>query len=258
MEKNEIAGELLAAYTTHEPVDPLTGRYEDLTLDDAYEIQQLQVTQWLEDGARVKGHKVGLTSAAMQRQMGVDSPDYGVLLDRMFWREHEPIPASAFVQPRVEPEMAFVLDGPLTGPGVTVADVIGAVAYVLPALELIDSRIKDWKIGLLDTIADNASSAGVVLGSTPRALDAVDLRLGGCNLVRNGEVAGTGAGGAVLGSPLSSLVWLANTLGARGVALEAGYVILPGSITASIPVAAGDVVTATFAGLGSVTARFVA
>jgi 2-keto-4-pentenoate hydratase len=257
MEKNEIADELLAAYTSREPVEPLTGRYEDLTLDDAYEIQLLQVTKWLEDGARISGHKVGLTSAAMQRQMGVDSPDYGVLLDRMFWREHEPIPESAFVQPRVEPEVAFVLRSSLTGPGVTVADAIAAVGYVLPALELIDSRIRDWKIGLADTIADNASSGGVVLGSTPHQLDAVDLRLSGCNLVRNGELAGTGAGGAVLGSPLSSLVWLANTLGARGVALEAGHVILPGSITASIPVVAGDVVTATFAGLGSVTARFV-
>jgi 2-keto-4-pentenoate hydratase len=128
---------------------------------------------------------------------------------------------------------------------------------VLPALELIDSRIKDWKIGLADTIADNASSGGIVLGSSPHALDALDLRLSGCNLVKNGELAGTGASGAVLGSPLSSLVWLANTLGAHGVVLEAGHVILPGSITASIPVAAGDVVTATFAGLGSVTARFV-
>ncbi|HEY1625345.1 MAG TPA: fumarylacetoacetate hydrolase family protein [Streptosporangiaceae bacterium] len=257
MEKNEIAGELLAAYESREPVEPLTGRYEDLTLDDAYEIQTLQVSHWLEDGAQIRGHKVGLTSAAMQRQMGVDSPDYGVLLDRMFWREHEPIPASAFVQPRVEPEVAFVLAESLTGPGVTVADAIAAVGYVLPALELIDSRIKDWKIGLADTIADNASSGGIVLGSSPHALDAVDLRLSGCNLVKNGELAGTGASGAVLGSPLSSLVWLANTLGAHGVVLEAGHVILPGSITASIPVAAGDVVTATFAGLGSVTARFV-
>jgi 2-keto-4-pentenoate hydratase len=256
--REKVAGELLGAYQSHDPVEPLIGRYEDLALDDAYEIQVLQVSQWLEDGARIKGHKVGLTSAAMQRQMGVDSPDYGVLLDRMFWREHEPIPASAFVQPRVEPEVAFVLAGSLTGPGVTVADAIAAVGYVLPALELIDSRIKDWKIALLDTIADNASSGGIVLGSTPHSLDAVDLRLSGCNLVKNGELAGTGAGGAVLGSPLSSLVWLANTLGARGVALEPGHVILPGSITASIPVSAGDVVTATFAGLGSVTARFVA
>jgi 2-keto-4-pentenoate hydratase len=255
--REEIAGALLGAYRSRKPVDPLTGQYDDLTLEDAYQIQLLQVGRWLSDGARVKGHKVGLTSAAMQRQMGVDSPDYGHLLDRMFWLEHEPIPASRFVQPRVEPEVAFVLARPLQGPGVTVADAIAAVGYVLPALELIDSRIRDWKIGLADTIADNASSGGVVLGSTPAALSAVDLRLSGCNLHKNGELAGTGAGGAVLGSPLVSLVWLANTLGARDVTLEAGHVILPGSITASIPVGAGDTVTATFAGLGSVTARFV-
>jgi 2-keto-4-pentenoate hydratase len=253
----EIAEELLDAYSSRKPVEPLTGQYTDLTLDDAYQIQLLQVSRWLADGARVKGHKVGLTSAAMQRQMGVDQPDYGHLLDGMFWLEHQPIPASRFVQPRAEPEVAFVLERPLQGPGVTVAEAIAAVGYVLPALELIDSRIRDWKIGLADTIADNASSGGLVLGSTPSPLDAVDLRLCGCNLHKNGELAGTGAGGAVLGSPLSSLVWLANTIGTRGVALEAGHVILPGSITASIPVGAGDVVTATFAGLGSVTARFV-
>jgi 2-keto-4-pentenoate hydratase len=253
----EIATELLGAYRSRVPVEPLSGRYPGLDLDDAYEIQLLQVGQWRADGARVKGHKVGLTSAAMQRQMNVDSPDFGHLLDTMFWLEHEPIPAARFVQPRVEPEVAFVLAGPLRGPGVTAADAVTAIGYVLPALELIDSRIRDWKIGLTDTIADNASSGGVILGSTPHRINEVDLRLSGCNLHKNGSLSGTGAGGAVLGSPLSSLVWLANTLGARGVALEAGHVILPGSITAAIPVAAGDVVTATFAGLGSVTARFV-
>jgi 2-keto-4-pentenoate hydratase len=130
------------------------------------------------------------------------------------------------------------------------------VDFVLPALELIDSRIRDWKIGLADTIADNASSGGVVLGASPVPLAAADLRLAGCTLHKNGELAGTGAGGAVLGSPLTSLVWLANTVGARGVILEAGQVILPGSVTAAIPVGSGDTVTATFAGLGSVTARF--
>ncbi len=253
--REEIAEELLGAYASGVPVEPLTGRYADITLEDAYQVQLLQVGRWIAAGARVRGHKVGLTSAAMQRQMGVDKPDYGHLLDRMFWLEHAPIPASRFLQLRVEPEVAFVLAGPLDGPGVTVADAVAAVGYVLPALELIDSRIRDWKIGLADTIADNASSGGVVLGSTPVPLSAVDLRLVGCNLHKNGELAGTGAGGAVLGSPLTSLIWLANTLGARGVALEAGQVILPGSITASIPAAAGDTVTATFAGLGTVTAR---
>jgi len=256
--REEIAGALLEAYSSRKPVDQLTGQYEDLTVEDAYEIQLLQVAAWTTAGAQVKGHKVGLTSVAMQRQLGVDQPDYGHLLDGMFWAEHEPIPACRFLQPRVEPETAFVLSRPLRGPGVTVAEAIAAVGFVLPALELIDSRIRDWKIGLADTIADNASSGGVILGSTPVALSAVDLRLAGCNLHKNGELAGTGAGGAVLGSPLTALVWLANTVGARGVVLEAGQVILPGSVTASVPVAAGDTVTATFAGLGSVTARFSA
>ena len=166
-EHEEIAELLLEAYASREPVEPLTAKFPGLTVGDAYEIQLLQVRRWLAGGAQVKGHKVGLTSAAMQRQLGVDQPDYGHLLDRMFWLEHEPIPASRFLQPRVEPEIAFVLARPLRGPGVTVAEAIAAVDFVLPALELIDSRIRDWKIGLADTIADNASSGGVVLGSTP-------------------------------------------------------------------------------------------
>jgi 2-keto-4-pentenoate hydratase len=223
---------------------------------DAYAIQLLQVARWTDSGARVRGHKVGLTSAVMHRQFGVSQPDYGHLLDRMFWLEQEAVPLSAFLQPRVEPETAFVLARPLRGPGVTVAEAIAAVAFVLPALELIDSRIRDWQISLADTIADNASSGGVILGSTPVPLSEVNLRLAGCNLHKNGELAGTGVGGAVLGSPLTALVWLANTVGARGVVLEEGQVVLPGSVTASVPVGAGDTVTATFAGLGSVTARF--
>lgn len=248
---------LLDAYSTRKPVDPLIELYPGIELDDSYEIQLLQIAKRLSGGAvTVKGHKVGLTSMAMQRQMGVDQPDFGHLLSDMFYLENMPIPAAAFLQPRVEPEVAFVLKRPLTGPGVTIAEAIAAVDFVLPSLELIDSRIRDWKIGILDTIADNASSGGVVLGSTPVPLEAVDLRRSGCVLHRNGEVVGTGAGGAVLGSPLNSLVWLANTLGVRGVTLEAGHVILPGSITASVAVEPGDNFTATFAGIGSVTARF--
>ena len=232
--REDLAEMLLGAYSSGVPVEPLTDQYE-LAIGDAYEIQLLQVARWTATGARVKGHKVGLTSAAMQRQMNVDQPDYGHLLDRMFWPEAEPIPLPVFLQPRVEPETAFVLAKPLRGPGVTVADAIAAVSFVLPALELIDSRIRDWKIGLADTIADNASSGGVVLGSNPAALSAVDLRLAGCNLHKNGELAGTGASGAVLGSPVKALAWLANTLGARGIELEAGQVILPGSVTAFDP-----------------------
>ncbi|MFE9692404.1 2-keto-4-pentenoate hydratase [Micromonospora sp. NPDC005806] len=254
--KSAAARLLIEAYATGKPIAPLTGTHDDLGVEDAYAIQLLQVEQWLASGRTVKGHKVGLTSAAMQRMLGVHEPDYGHLLDNFFFLEHAPIPLDRFLQPRIEPEVAFVLKHPLRGPGVTVQEAIAAVDFVLPALEIVDSRIADWKIGLADTIADNASSGALVLGSTPTPLSEVDLRLAGAVMTRNGAVVGTGAGGAVLGSPLTSLVWLANTVGARGVTLEAGHVVLPGSVCAMVPVDPGDTFTATFAGLGSVTARF--
>ena len=253
--RREAAELLLEAYRTREPVEPLREKYE-LALTDAYAIQQLQVQAWLDAGRVLQGHKVGLTSAAMQRQMGVDQPDYGVLRDDMFYAEHVPVDTSTFIAPRIEPEIAFVLKRDLSGPGVTLAAAAAAVDFVLPALEIIDSRIRDWRISIVDTIADNASSGGVVLGSRPVPLADVDLRLAGCNLFGNGDLSATGAGGAVLGSPLVSLVWLANTVGAHGVALRAGQVVLPGSVTAAKPVSAGDTWTATFAGVGTVTARF--
>jgi 2-keto-4-pentenoate hydratase len=252
----EAADLLGAAYATGTPIDPLVERYPDMDLDDSYAIQVLQLTRRLEAGARLVGHKVGLTSEAMRRQMGVDQPDFGYLLDGMFHLESLPIPMAGFLQPRMEPEVAFVLGRPLRGPGVTVAEAVRAVDFVLPALEIIDSRIRDWRIGILDTVADNASSGGVVLGGRPVPLDALDLRTSGCLLHCNGELVASGVGAAVLGSPLSSLVWLANTLGARGAGLEAGHVVLPGSITASVRVVAGDTFSATFAGIGSVTACF--
>jgi 2-keto-4-pentenoate hydratase len=257
MDVDKAAAKLLEAYASGIPVRPLTESAPDLTLVDAYAIQRAQVRQWTADGARIKGHKVGLTSAVMQQQFGVDQPDYGHLLDTMFHADSAPIGTGQFLQPRVEPEIAFVLRRPLTGPGVTAADAAGAVDFVLPALEIIDSRIADWKITLPDTVADNASSGGVVLGTTPVRPDGLDLALAGCLLHRNGDLVGTGAGGAVLGSPLNALIWLANVLGPLGVTLEAGHVILPGSITAAVPVVAGDTFTARFAGIGTVTARFV-
>jgi 2-keto-4-pentenoate hydratase len=252
------AKSLLAAYDARVGIAPLIETYPGLTVRDAYAIQLQQVRTWTDEGRRVRGHKVGLTSAVMQRQFGVGQPDYGHLTDDMFYLESLPIPVDRFISPKVEPEIGFVLKKSLAGPGVNVADAISAVDYVLPALEIIDSRIRDWKISLPDTIADNASSGGVVLGSTPTPLAGLDLRLVGCVVHRAGQIVGTGAGGAALGSPLNALVWLANTVGPLGVTLEPGSVILPGSITAAISVVAGDSVTATFAGLGSVTARFSA
>ncbi len=251
----KAADELLAAYSTREPVNPLIQTYPEIELADAYQIQLLQIQTLQGGGGVIKGHKVGLTSRAMQKQLGVSEPDYGHLLADMFYLEHLPIPTGRFLQPRIEPEIAFVLKHPLKGPGVTTADAINAVDYVRPALEIVDSRVRDWKISLIDTISDNASS-GAVLGSSPTPLAAVDLRLTGCTFHRNSQVVGTGSGGAVLGSPLNALVWLANTVGALGVTLEAGHVALPGAVTSLAPVEPGDTFTATFAGLGSVTARF--
>ncbi len=253
-----LAERLLSAYTDRAPIPRITAEQPGLTIDDAYAIQQQQVSAWMQAGDHVRGHKVGLTSKAMQSQLGVDCPDYGRLTASMFLPEGAPIPVDRFLQPRVEPEIAFVMGRRLAGPGVTVADAARAVDVVMPALEIIDSRIRDWDIRLIDTIADNASSGGVVLGGTARRLDELDLRLMGVLVHRNGELVATGAGAAVLGSPLNALAWLANVLGARGVAIEEGDTVIPGSMTSALPVRAGDSFHVEFAALGSVTAHFAA
>jgi 2-keto-4-pentenoate hydratase len=253
---DEAANALLGAYASRTALTPLAVTYPGLSASDAYAVQLAQVAAWTAEGAVVKGHKVGLTSAAMQRQLGVEQPDFGHLLDTMFLPEGTPAAYGRFLQPKAEPEIAFVLGRRLAGPGVTVAEALAAVDFVLPALEIIDSRIADWKITLADTIADNASSGAVALGARPVKLDALDLSLTGCLLRKNGRIEGTGAGGAVLGSPVNALVWLANTLGARGVALEAGHVILPGSVCAAIPFNPGDTVAASFDRIGTVSVTF--
>jgi 2-keto-4-pentenoate hydratase len=253
---DSIAAELLAAYGAGPTLPPLTSTHDGLTLDDAYAIQLIQVRQRVADGAAIIGYKVGLTSAAMQQQMGVYEPDFGHLLTGMLYPADAAVPVDRFRQPRAEPEIALILADDLRGPHLSVADVMTATAYALPAIEIIDSRITDWKIGLVDTVADNASSGGLVLGQSPVPASARDLSLAGCVFRRNGRIVGTGAGAAVLGSPWHAATWLANTLTARGVELAAGSIILTGSITAAVPVAAGDAVTVTIDGLGSVTAVF--
>ncbi|WP_264886965.1 2-keto-4-pentenoate hydratase [Dietzia sp. NCCP-2495] len=251
---DQIADELLGAYGSRRTVAPLTERFPGLGLDVAYRVQQRQVDRWVADGDRVVGHKVGLSSRAMQRMVGVDQPDFGHLTQSMIHQEQTPIPHGTFLQPRIEPEIAFVLGEPLKGPGVTTAEAIAAIDFVLPALEIVDSRVSDWKIGIFDTVSDNASSGGVILGSTPVGVRDVDLRLTGCNLYRNGELVATGAGGAVLGSPINSLVWLANTVGPLGTTLEPGHIVLPGSMTSAFDVSPGDVIVADIGGIGTTTA----
>jgi 2-keto-4-pentenoate hydratase len=251
-----ISGELLDVYTNRKTIAPLRTTYPGLTVDQAYAIQQRQTASRLKAGAGIVGFKIGLTSAAMQQQLGVDQPDYGHLFSDMLHASDAPIPVRKFLQPRAEPEVALVLGRPLRGPGFSVADLVSATAYALPAIEIIDSRITNWQISLEDTIADNASSGGVVLGSTPTPIDGLDLSLLGCVLRRNGRIQHTGAGAAVMGSPLHAATWLANVLAARGAELNAGHIILTGSLTAAIPVQAGDTVTATLDHLGTVTAVF--
>lgn len=255
--RREATQALLGAYA-HGPIAPLSETFPDIDIEDAYAIQLAQVEQWVASGRRIGGTKVGLTSLAIQKQLGVGQPDFGHLMDDTFYLSEEEIPVSAFLQPRIEPEIAFVLKHDLTGPGVTPAQAVQAIDYALASMEIVDSRVADWKIKITDTIADNASCGGVVLGSHPMRIDAQDLRLTGAVLYRNGQIVHTGAGAAVMGSPISALVWLANTLGRLGTTLKAGSVVLPGAITPMIPVTPGDIVTATFAGMGSVTARFAA
>lgn len=254
--RREAATALADARQRRAPIPPLTDTHPDMTIDDAYAIQLTNIGERLAAGAVVRGHKVGLTARAMQEMLGVNEPDYGHLLDDMLAFEESTLAMADFVEPRVEPEVAFVLDRPLHGPGVTITDVLSATAYVLPALEIVDSRIVDWKIKLPDTIADNASAAAVVLGGNPTRLTDIDVRMLGVELSRNGEVLETGRTSAVLGNPAVAVAWLANRLSGFGVGLEAGHVVMPGACTRMIPVTAGDVVRAEFEGLGHVAVAF--
>ncbi|MFI5709349.1 2-keto-4-pentenoate hydratase [Kribbella sp. NPDC051620] len=254
----DLARELYDAETSSTPIVPISRRHPEATIADAYAIQAAGTALRQQAGELVRGRKVGLTAKVMQAQFGVDSPDFGVLMASMFHPENTPLSSSALIAPRVEPEISFVLDRPLRGPGVTVADVLAATAFVVPSLEIIDSRITDWQISIVDTIADNASSARVVIGGTPTPLTEVDIRSIGVVLRRNGAIVETGASAAVLGNPATAVAWLANTLAPFGEHLEAGSFVMPGTCTRAIDVTPGDTVRAQFDGLGDVTVGFVA
>lgn len=259
MESQEIAKAaklLLDSYSSGQTIPPLTSHFSNIDLEASYAIQLSQVETWIKQGRKIVGHKVGLTSVQVQKQLGVDQPDFGHLFSDMFHLSGEEIKVGTYLQPRAEPEIAFVLKKALTGPGLTVADAIGAIDYVIGSLEIVDSRIADWKITLADTIADNASSGGVVLGTRPIKVTDANLSTLGAVLYKNGRIEHSGAGSAVLGSPINSLVWLANTLGKLGTTLEAGSVVLPGAITPMVAAKPGDTITADFGLLGTVTARF--
>ena len=252
----ELAAELAEAERGKVPMKPLTDRYADLDVVDAYEIQLINIRARVAAGARVVGHKVGLSSEAMQKMMGVDEPDYGHLLDDMEVFEDRPVPAGKFLYPRVEVEVGFILADDLPGAGCTEDDVLAATAAFAPSIELIDTRITDWKIKLGDTIADNASSAGWVLGKDRVSPKDVDIKNIDAVLTRNGEVVAEGRSDAVLGNPVTAVAWLARKVDDFGVRLRAGDIVLPGSCTRAIDARPGDDFVADFLGLGSVRLSF--
>jgi 2-keto-4-pentenoate hydratase len=227
-------------------------------VETAYAIQEINTNRWLASGARLVGRKIGLTAKSVQRQLGVDQPDYGMLFDRMSVLSGDDIPAGSLLQPKVEAEIAFVLGRDVRSERLTIADVIGAVAYALPALEIVDSRIAGWNIRILDTVADNASSGLFVLGDRPVRLTDFDARLCGMTLQKNGESLSFGAGAAALGHPLHALLWLAERMAAVGRPLGAGDVVLSGALGPMIAALPGDRYEACINGLGSVAVNFAA
>lgn len=252
-----LAEMLLTAEKNRKPIPPLTDSDPGITVDEAYRIQLQVIEMKKSSGQVVVGKKIGITSRAMQTMLGVNEPDYGHILDGMVVMEGEQIRAADLIQPRIEGELAFILREDLKGPGVTLADVIRCSEGVIPALEIIDSRIADWKIKLPDTVADNASSARIVLGGKITPILGLDLRTVGMVLEKNGEVVATAAGAAVLGNPAQAVAWLANKLAVYGIMLRKGEVILSGSLTAAVPVNAGDFIRADFGLLGDVKIKFI-
>lgn len=251
-----LAADLAQAERSRVSINPLTTREAEIDVVDAYEIQLINIRQRVAEGARVIGHKVGLSSEAMQKMMNVDEPDYGHLLDEMEVFEDVPVKAGRFLYPRVEVEVGFILADDLPGAGCTEDDVLAATAAFAPSIELIDTRITDWKIKLCDTIADNASSAGWVLGEGRVSPKDIDIRNIDAVLRRNGEIVAEGRSDAVLGNPVTAVAWLARKVDDFGVRLKAGDIVLPGSCTRAIDARPGDDFVADFDGLGSVHLSF--
>jgi 2-keto-4-pentenoate hydratase len=238
-------------------VEPITVLYPDITIQEAYQIQLATIHKKVAAGSRIVGKKIGLTSLAMQQLLKVDQPDYGHLLDEMVVENGGTIAFSRVLQPKVEAEIAFVLKKDLIGPRVTATEVLLATDYVLPALEIVDSRVADWKIKLQDTVADNASSGLYVLGGKPVKPEEVDLTLAGMVLYKNGNVMNTGVGAAALGNPAACVAWLANKLFEFGITLKAGEVILSGALSAAVNAEPGDHFRARIAHLGEVSVSFI-
>lgn len=263
-EQVQVAAErLYKAEQTKQQIAALTLDYPQMSMDDAYKIQSRWVERKKREGRKVKGYKIGLTSRAMQMAVNIDQPDYGVLLDDMFFSDGAQISVADFLDPRIEVELAFVLKDKLEGENVTIFDVLNATDYVVPALELIAARCHrtDPETGytrkVYDTIADNAANAGIILGGRPIKPDELDLRWAGAMLYLNGQIEETGLAAGVLGHPANGICWVCKRFAPHGVSLEPGQVILAGSFIRPVPVKEGDTIHADFGPLGGISVKFV-
>ncbi len=256
--QEKLGDELYQALTTQSTLTPFTEREADITIDDAYYISLRMVSRRVEAGEKIIGKKIGVTSKVVQDMLGVHQPDFGFLTDKMEYANGADIPvAGNLIAPRAEAEIGFKLKKDLSGPGVTEQDVLDATDYIMPCFEIVDSRIKDWKIKIQDTVADNASCGVFVLGDEqvdPRTVDLPNLKV---VVKKNGEFLSEGLGSAVQGNPLTAVAWLANTLGAYDIPFKAGEVILSGSLVPLEDVKAGDKMEMELEGVGSASCQFV-
>lgn len=251
-----MARELFVAEQTKKAIKSLTTRVPSLSKEDAYRIQLLQINDKVKAGETIVGKKIGLTSRAMQEMMEVNEPDYGHLLDSMMCVDGDVLSLDNFLQPKLESEIAFILKKDVKGPGVTALDILEATDYIVPAFEVIDSRIANWDITFEDTVADNGSSARAILGGKPTKIDEVDLQHIGMNVWKNGKQIDHATGAAVMGNPLEAVAWLANALGTFNISLLKGEIILSGALVKAVPVQAGDMFRAEFAHIGAVEVSF--
>jgi 2-keto-4-pentenoate hydratase len=252
----DVASRLRQASDSGKAIAPIRDELQAGGVAAAYAVQQANTEHYLAQGRRLVGRKIGLTSKSVQKQLGVDSPDFGMLFADMAVCDGEEVPLGKVLQPKAEAEIAFVLERDLTQPNTTLTELVSAVAYALPAVEIVGSRIENWNIKLLDTIADNASSGLFVLGAEPRRIEGLDLRLCGMVIEKRGEPIAVGAGAACLGNPLNAALWLARTMVEVGRPLKAGDIIMSGALGPMVPAAAGDVLDTRINGLGSVRAVF--
>src|SRR5271155_2981883 len=255
-DRNKAADILMKAEKERKQAHPLTKTWTDITMEDAYAISTEVANRKIAAGAKLIGHKVGLTSKAMQRSSQIDEPDYGHLLDTMMIADGARVPHENYCLPRVEVELAFVMGKPLKGPGVGLTDVLRATEYVVPAIEIVDARLQDQR-KIFDTVSDNGAAAGIVMGGRPIGPLDIDLRWVGGIMYRNSEIEETGVAAGVLGHPALGVAWLANKLGQHGVTLEPGHLVLAGSFSRVVFAKKGDTLHADFGALGGIALQFV-